>query len=422
MTAGHGAGAWRVSPPMPRMAPDRRADFPGSVRSGRSPGGDAARRDPVTVVGAGPAGLACAIILARGGRRVIVHERRSRVGARFHGDFQGLENWSDGIDVLDELAEAGIQPGFEHCPVSHVTAFDGWGGRYEIRSDKPLYYLVRRGSGADTLDHALLEQAVASGVEVRLGSYLRSVFGPAVVATGPARPGIMAVGYLFETDRPDGQWACFSDRMAPGGYAYLLVQNGQGTVATCLFRDFARSDEYLARTVEFFAEHARMDMHGVRPFGGVGNYGLPCWGEHEGHLLVGEHAGFQDALAGFGMRYAIRSGLLAARSLLEGSDYESLWRRSLLPAIRQGISNRLLYAKAGDRGRRTMLRRMAARDARPMLARLYRPSLPGRVLYPFARRHGRMPQNEPGCCSNVCTCVRCRCKSRSSQQALPSSG
>ena len=367
------------------------------------------RREPVTVIGAGPAGLACAIVLARAGQRVIVHERRRRVGARFHGDFQGLESWSDDIDVLDELASAGIRPSFEHHAISHVTAFDGRDARHEIRAEKPLYYLVRRGSGTDTLDQALLEQAQASGVEVRLSSPLKSAPGLAVVATGPVLANIMAVGYLFETAMPDGQWACFSDRLAPDGYAYLLVQGGRGTVATCLFREFTRNDEFLARTIAFFTEHAGLDMRTARPFGGVGNYGPPCRGEHVGRLLVGEHAGFQDALAGFGMRYALRSGILAARSLLEGSDYDSLWRHSLLPAIRQSIGNRLLYAKAGDRGRRAMFRRLAAGDARPMLAKLYRPSLLGRVLYPFARRHGRIPQHDPDCCDNACTCLRCLC-------------
>lgn len=369
-----------------------------------------ARGDTVTVIGAGPAGLACAIVLARGGQRVIVHERRRRVGARFHGDFQGLENWSDDIDVFEELARVGIRSTFEHRAISQVTAFDGWGGRHEVRSDRPLYYLVRRGSGTDTLDHALLEQAKASGVEVKLSSPLKSTSGSAVVATGPVFANVMAVAYLFETAMPDGQWACFSDHLAPGGYAYLLVQGGQGTVATCLFREFTRSDECLTRTIAFFTEQAGLDMRTARPFGGVGNYGPPCRGEHEGRLLVGEHAGFQDALAGFGMRYALRSAVLAARSLLEGRGYDSLWQRSLLPAIRQGIGNRLLYTKAGDRGRRAMFRRMARRDARPMLTKLYHPSLLGRILYPFARRQARIPQHDPDCCDNACTCLRCLCR------------
>jgi len=126
-------------------------------------------------------------------------------------------------------------------------------------------------------------------------------------------------------------------------------------------------------------------------------------------LLVGEHAGFQDALAGFGMRYALRSGILAAHSLLEDNDYDSLWRSSLLPDIRQSIGNRLLYAKTGDWGRRAMFRQMASGDARPMLAKLYLPSLLGRILYPFARRHGQIPQHDPDCCDNACTCLRCLC-------------
>ncbi|PAU75007.1 glutamate synthase subunit beta [Halomonas sp. THAF5a] len=377
-----------------------------------------ARGDTVTVIGAGPAGLACAIVLARAGKHVIVHERRRRVGARFHGDFQGLENWSDDIDVLDELASTGIRSSFEHHAISQVTAFDGWGGRHEIRSNQPLYYLVRRGSETGTLDHALLEQAKACGVEVRLSSPVKNTHGSTVEAKGPMFANVMAVGYLFETAMPDGQWACFSDHLAPGGYAYLLVQGGQGTVATCLFREFTRNNKCLTRTIAFFTEQAGLDMRKARPFGGVGNYGPPCRGEHEGRLLVGEQAGFQDALAGFGMRYALRSGVLAAHSLLEGRDYESLWQRSLLPAIRQGISNRLLYTKAGDRGRRAMFRRMARRDARPMLAKLYHPSLLGRILYPFARRQARIPQHDPDCCDTTCTCLRCLCQRHVSSGTL----
>lgn len=132
--------------------------------------------EPVTVVGAGPAGLACAIALARAGRRVVVREWHGDVGARFHGDFQGLENWSEERDALDELAVAGVKATFEQHAVSRGTVYDSRGKRYRVQSQQPLYYLVRRGSGAGDLDQDLLQQATEAGVEVMFGD--RAKRGP----------------------------------------------------------------------------------------------------------------------------------------------------------------------------------------------------------------------------------------------------
>ena len=72
--------------------------------------------DIITIAGAGPAGLAAAITLARAGRRVVVHEARNEVGARFGGDLQGLENWTSRDDVLEDLRQLGITTGFEALP------------------------------------------------------------------------------------------------------------------------------------------------------------------------------------------------------------------------------------------------------------------------------------------------------------------
>lgn len=366
--------------------------------------------EPVTVVGAGPAGLACAIALARAGRKVVVREWHQQVGARFHGDFQGLENWSDEQDVLDELRAAGVEIAFEYHAGFAGTAFDASHNRYDVRSERPLYYLVRRGRDSGTLDSGLLNQAIAAGVEVRRTDRVEAITGPAVLAAGPRRADAIAVGYLFDTEMPDGDWVAFDDRLAPLGYAYLLVHRGRGTVASCMFTGFKRQAEHVERTIAFFREHAGLDMRSPRPFGGFANFRLPRTAVQGGHPVVGEQAGFQDALAGFGMRYALRSGLLAARSILEGADYAALWRREPLPLLRTGIVNRFIFNSIGAGGRKLALSRLGRGDAGPALRRLYQPSMLGHLLFPLARLRYLAPLRDSSCDHTDCRCVWCQCQ------------
>jgi flavin-dependent dehydrogenase len=184
----------------------------------------------IQIGGAGPAGLAAAITLAKAGRRVLVHEMQSEVGNRFDGDFQGLENWSAQQDVLDQLRELGITTEFAMLPCSRGYAFDAWGERYDLAGSKTLFYIVERGPGAGTLDTVLLEQARKLGVEVRFNSRLDHLEGTGILAAGPKAADAIAVGYHFETAMQDGFWVIYDDELAPQGYAYLLVMNGRGTV------------------------------------------------------------------------------------------------------------------------------------------------------------------------------------------------
>ena len=341
------------------------------------------------ISGAGPAGLAAAISAARAGASVVVHERRQDVGGRFHDDFQGLENWTTEGDVLEELASFGIEVNFECTPIRETIVFDPAACAHTYRSAEPLYYLVRRGPGPGTLDSGLREQAERAGVTIRFGEQYRDLPGDGIFAGGPRRPCAIAVGYVFDTTMSDGAYGAISDSLAAKGYSYLLVHAGRGTVASTIFEDFHQEKAYLARTVAFFERHAGLVMCNARRFGGTANFGAPHSARRGGILLAGEAAGFQDSLWGFGIRYAMVSGHLAARAHIEGrpEDYDRLWTARIGAHLRTGVVNRFVYRRLGDRGGVALTRQIdRAPDARVWLRQYYGSSLLKRALFPVASR------------------------------------
>jgi flavin-dependent dehydrogenase len=368
---------------------------------------------PVEIVGAGPSGLAAALTVARGGGRALVSERHTDVGLRFHEDFQGLEDWTTEGDVLEELASLGIEPTFEHTPFRESVFYDPEGREHVYRSQKPLWYLVRRGPLPGTLDDSLKAQAVAAGVEIRFGVARMHLPEGGIVAHGPHRADAIAVGYVFDTDRADGAFGAVSDTLAPKGYSYLLICGGRGTVATCLFADFHNEKAYLDRTVEFFREKVGLEMREPRPFGGYGNV-FSVAEPRKGRLLyVGEGAGFQDALFGFGMRFALLSGHLAVRACMEGKPetYDGLWQRRFGGLLKQSVVNRYFYEKLGDRGYISFLEGIdRASDGRDWLRGYYAPGRLKLLLHPLARRRvARKPELIVGCIEG-CDRTWCRCE------------
>jgi len=331
----------------------------------------------VTIRGAGPAGLAAALAAADGGARVVVHEQRSVVGGRFHGDFQGLENWTTAGDVLEELAALGIGADFDHSPVRELLLFDPDGRERLCRSERPLFYLLRRGAQHGTLDDTLQRQALRRGVQLRLRSTADLKQEGGIDASGPRGAGIVALGYVFATDMADGAYAAVSDELACRGYAYLLVHGGRGTLASCLFDGFQQRTEYLARCVDFFRQRVGLRMQDARRFGGVGAAQSPASARCGAVLRAGEAAGFQDALFGFGIRYALLSGHLAGRSFAAGrcGEYDTQWRMRFGGMLHSALFNRRLYEWGGHWAYRYLVWRVCGvRRPRRWLRRFYGPS------------------------------------------------
>jgi hypothetical protein len=105
-----------------------------------------------------------------------------------------------------------------------------------------------------------------------------------------------------------------------------------------------------------------------------------------GASVVGERAGLQDFLWGFGMRLAIRSGALAATCLLENRDFATEATKRFEPVHRAGVVSRLLWegARVGDYA--GVLATVRALHPIPVLQWLYQDGPVQRALAPLATR------------------------------------
>jgi flavin-dependent dehydrogenase len=302
-----------------------------------------ASKGSVTILGAGPSGLSAAISLAREGHAVDVFERRRRVGERFNGDLQGMENWSGRIDVRKRLHEMGIQTNFDFTPFDRLT-ITNLTEQVEFDLTRPAFYLVRRGPFPGTLDYGLAAQARELGVRIHLGKVKPETEGD-IVATGsiPGRVFGVVRGVAFQTNQDDTAMAILGDTVGHRGYAYLLITNGRGSLCSTVMGRSHKAEACFQSAREAFSRLVSLDMVNPRKFTGVGSFSAAHCFERDGRLYVGEAAGIQDLFWGFGMNLAIASGYLAARSISRGENYEKAVTTMLGGRLRASMVNRLIW-------------------------------------------------------------------------------
>lgn len=364
----------------------------------------------LSVVGAGPSGLVAAINLRLAGYDVTIYEASDDVGHRFHNDFQGLENWSSDEDAVDFLKRINVKINFLCQPYKSGELYGPSLKKVLVKAGKPIFYLVRRGSADDTLDSGLKRQAIEVGVKIEFGQRIEKIKTPAIIGIGPKAADAIAKGITFETNLSDMASVILDDNLAPKGYAYFLVNSGKATLASCMFSGFKEERKYFERSVEAFRKLYSFEMKEPKEFGGFGNFFLKGTASRGGKLYVGESAGFQDRLWGFGMKHSMHSGYLAARSVIEGKDYDELWKREIRPYIRASLSSRLILYKFGNKRYDWMIKKMENEDPHAFLRRLYRPTLSKTLLYPFARLYFKSRLMDESCDHKNCECTWCRCK------------
>ena len=352
----------------------------------------------VRIAGAGPSGLAAAIALAKAGRAVEVHEARPDVGTRFIGDLQIIESASEREPVPVFLDRIGIARNFYFRAADWATFYDHRRVARVIRSGEPYGWFIRRGPEEGTLDRGLLEQARAAGANVIFNSRIQTAD---IIATGPASPDGLAREMTWHSDEPDRVDVYFNHKLSPGGYSYLFILDGLATFGCAIVADFKRIDEYFDHSL---AAAQRLHQFNVPKETRTGysymNFHLKQRATSGDARFVGEAAGFQDYLFGLGIRYALTSGNLAARSILEGRDFDDLWRSELGAKQETSLVNRFLYEMGGNRGLAMFVRSAArARDFRGYLSGWHQRRWWKSMLAPMVRRmwkHQGRCQHKPG--------------------------
>lgn len=339
----------------------------------------------ITILGAGPSGLTAAIVLQKAGYQAQVYEKNHDVGRVFYGDLQGLENWSEDSDVLAEFQALGLAINFDCTPFSELTVFNGE-KTWAFTASRPGFYLIRRGAMPGSLDHGLKEQALAAGAEIFFNQPLPPKQAD-IVATGPLVRHRFAIdkGFVFKTSLPDAAYGLVNDRAACKGYAYLLAAKGYGCLCTVLFDNFSGVKRCLAETERIFRQYVDFDMEEPKPVGGLGGFLLAPVFQQNQRLLVGEAAGLQDMLWGFGIRSAVLSGALAAQSIIEGTDYRALAQRRFLGKQKASFVNRYLWERFGRNNYSQIMDRIdRSGDHRKFFQDCYNLNLLHRIAYPFA--------------------------------------
>jgi flavin-dependent dehydrogenase len=340
----------------------------------------------IKILGGGPAGLSAAITLAHAGYPVDVYERRKDAGARFFGDLQGLQNYSEKTDVLESLKAIHIDPSFYHKALPPLQAADGNGKKFDFKFSRPLCYLVKRGIMSDSLDQSLKRQALEMGVNIHFNQKADPL-DMNIIATGTMTKKIFAVdkGIRFETSMPDMALAIVDDEAAIKGYSYLLVVDGYGTICTVLFDHFESVEACYQKTLQIIERSVDLDIRNPIKVGGIGSFSNAGIFESNNQLFAGEAAGLQDLLWGFGIHSAIYSGHLAARSYAEGFNYSERAASYFTHRLKASVVIRFLYEKIGSFGYGRLLKYTSGKgDPIDFLYNAHRFTAIHKLIFPFA--------------------------------------
>jgi geranylgeranyl reductase family protein len=337
----------------------------------------------VAIIGAGPAGLTAARVLASRGRDVVALEEHAEIGVPVH---------CTGVLGVDAFTEFDL-PREAILGTAHVATF--------VAADGSSVSVDAERAKAAVVDRAVFDQALASasrsaGAELQSGTRVRTIeVGAKGVTIAVERAGgatervearacVLACGANYRFNRqlglgvprsfvqsaqleqpfegPGSVEVHLGREVAPAGFAWAVPFQREGRPHTrvglmCDSRALAHFRRFAARLRERFGRAAESwpdPRLKILPLGPVSRTYA------ERLLAVGDAAGLVKPTTGGGIYYSLISGRLAAETLdeaLAANDlresrlrrYETEWRSRLGAEIRAGLAFRTLASRMNDR-------------------------------------------------------------------------
>ena len=305
----------------------------------------------IKILGAGLSGLSAAVKLAQAGVDVEVFEKRSFIGG-VTDDSQAMRNYEHDYDQLEYFRENGIR--LDNAkPIHNIIKYAPSGRSMTVHSEynKPLFYVFRRGPGKISIEHQLYKKATQLGVNVEFNSSL-DIGNADIVSVGGLYNNIWAYGAIYTDANVVQDTILFfmDNTYCPKGYIYLVPHGNEVTIAATTFEIGCPIPQLFKR---FIQENPVMKdaLDGatfVKNVSGFEYSNVPKTAIVNGKKIVGSAAGFLDPSRGFGIKYALLSGMLAAKSIVENKDYDQLWKESFEEELIQGLKRRLLLEKMSN--------------------------------------------------------------------------